>query len=396
MKKSTFSSHTPTVYEEIYSSALKLLNPLSAEKTYKIIVEEAKRLVGAKHGTIFLIENKQLKRVYASSSILYRIHPRKRGKTFHVYKDHVPYILSPTELTKAHPEFKELHFGSDMGVPLTYGNKTFGVLAVFSKKDIIFTKEHLSTLLLFSPVASLAIRNMQLYSEVKKSLDERDLFISMAAHELKTPLTTASLYSQLLLRKTLPHPYSETKIKIKLSNEINRLTKLVNELLQVNQIKTGNLQYYFQKCNLYTIIDTAITAFQNVHPSHKIIFKTSLKTKHCFVNGDYDKLFQTIINLLNNAAKFSPKESSINIFLSYVPSYYTIAITDHGLGIKKQDLPKIFQRFFKGSAQKKEGLGLGLFLVKNIIDRHRGEISVTSHAKEGTTFSISLPIYNNA
>lgn len=382
------------VYEKIYSAALKLLYQLTPEKTYATIVNEAKKLVDAKHGTIFLVEKDTLKRVYATSPILYEITPRESGFTSKVYKKNLPYLLSKNDLLKLHPEFKKLNVGSDIGVPLTYSNKTIGVLAVFSKNNITFTQEDLSILRIFSPLVSLAVRNIELYSEAKKSLEERDLFISMAAHELKTPLTTASIYSQLLLRKISNTKYSETQIKMKLSNEITRLTNLVNELLQVNQIKTGSLKFIFKKCDLCSVVEGAITAFENIYKDNPINFKNELKNRYCFVKGDFDKLFQVVINLLNNAAKFSPKKSPIDILLTYEDSKYILEIRDYGPGINKKDLPQIFERFYKGAGKKRDGLGLGLFLVRNVIDKHRGEIFVSSKRTQGTTFSIVLPMYN--
>lgn len=381
------------VYEKIYNAALKLLYQLTPEKTYSTIVNEAKKLVGAVHCSIFLFEDGELKRVFTSSPELSQIKNRKNGRLFSVYKTQKPSIVSSEQLIRIHSKFRDIHFGSSSVVPFTYNNKTLGVLSLLSPKDVIFNKDDLSKLLLFAPVVSLAIRNMQLYSQAKKSLEERDLFISMAAHELKTPLTTASIYSQLLLRKTSNTKYSETQIKMKLSNEIARLTSLVNELLQVNQIKTGNLKFTFKKCDLCSVIDAAITAFENINTDYKVNFKNELKNKYCFTIGDFDKLFQVITNLLNNAAKFSPKQIPIDIVLSYSSSTYLLTITDHGSGIKKKDLPRIFERFYKGNSQTKDGLGLGLFLVKNIIERHKGEIFVTSKPRKGTTFSIRLPLY---
>lgn len=380
-------------YEEIYDSALKLLYQLTPEKTYTTIVNEAKKLVGAIHCSIFLFEDGELKRVFTSYPYLHQIKTRKQGKLFSVYKTQKPYIISSKKLTGIHSEFKDISFGSSIAVPFTYSNKPFGVLSLLSRKNVIFKNNDLSKLLLFGSVVSLAIRNMQLYSEVKKSLDERDLFISMAAHELKTPLTTIFIYSQLLLRKNQGSKYSDTQIKMKLSGEIKRLTNLVNELLQVNQIKIGSLKFVFRKCDLCSVVDAAVTAFESVNTGYKINFKNELKNKYCFVKGDFDKLFQVVTNLLNNAAKFSPKNVPIDIVLRYESSKYLLTVTDHGSGIKRKDLPRIFERFYKGNSEEKDGLGLGLFLVKNIIDQHNGEISVTSKLNKGTTFSILLPLY---
>src|SRR5438105_1239273 len=124
------SKNHPLIYEKIYSAALRLLYPLTPNEMYTTIVNEAKKLVNAKHGTIFLLEANKLKRVYASTPIIYQVKPRKKGNTFRVYDKLKPYILSYEQLMQLHPEFKKIHVGSDMGIPLTYGNKTIGVLSV--------------------------------------------------------------------------------------------------------------------------------------------------------------------------------------------------------------------------------------------------------------------------
>jgi signal transduction histidine kinase len=376
-------------YKKIYASALKLLYQLTPEQTYETIVEEAKKLIKAKYGTIILFQNNNLKRVYASSPLIYEVTPRKKGKTFKVYKNQEPYLLSQKKLFQLHPEFKKLNVGSDMGVPLTFSNKTYGVLSLFSYEKTPFTNDDLAILQLFSSVASLAIRNMQLYSDIKKSLADRDLFIALAAHELKTPLTSISIYSQLLLQREVG-----TNIKIKLFTEVTRLKNLINELLQINQIKTGQLQFIFQKCDFSSVIENAITVFKNMH-DHPIKFKKLVKTKYTYINGDFDKLLQVITNLLNNAAKFSSPTSPITISLAYHESSYILSIADKGVGMQKKELLKIFDQFYKGSSQQTPGLGLGLFLVKNIIDYHKGKIHVTSKLHKGTTFSIALPMYND-
>lgn len=395
MKTAESSSLSHTIYEKIYHSALDLFHSLTPEKAYEAIVKGAKKLIGAKHGSIFLVEDDELKRVYASSPLFNLIRPRKRGFTYRVYKKQQPYILIRGKFIKAHPELAKLNLGSDIGVPLIYNSKTLGVLTLFSDKKKTFTKKDLTLLQIFCKAASLAIKNTRQYETTQKSVNERDLFISIAAHELKTPLTTVSIYSQLLLRKDAETRYSDTQIKMKLSNEIRRLTNLVNELLQVNQIKSGSLQFTFKKCDLCSVVDTAVTSFENIHVNHPVYFKNKLKNNYCFVYGDHDKLFQVITNLLNNAAKFSPKYSPIDIVLKYENSNYILEVRDHGPGIPKKDLPRIFERFYKGDARKKDGLGLGLYLVKNVIDRHEGKITVSSKIKKGTTFTITLPMYTN-
>jgi signal transduction histidine kinase len=397
VKSNYIFPHIPsqTVYERVYAAALKLLYQHTPEKTYATIVKEAMKLVGAKYGSLFLFPQGDVIRAYASHDSLYQITPRKKGHTWNVYSVQKPYILHFKKLKSLHPEIAKLHIGTDIGVPLSYNDKPFGVLSVMSSEEIDFTQEQLLILQLFSPLASLSLRNTQLYTEVKTSLQEQDLFISMAAHELKTPLTSISIYSQLLLREDVENNKVTMQSKEKMFHEIQRLSKLVNELMQISQIKKGRLQFDMKKCNLNNIIEVAVTNFQNGDNKHKFRFKNLLGENAVFIKGDADKLTQVITNLLTNASKFSKNNSFIDITISRENTRNVIKVRDYGIGIDEKDLPRIFEGFYKASFATKEGLGLGLFLVKNIVDAHKGTIIVKSKKDKGTTFVISLPSYGN-
>ena len=382
------------IYQKIYKSSLKLLYPYTPEKTYATIVHEAMQLVGAKHGSLFLFPNNEIKRVYSSINYFENIVPRPKGYTWNVYKTQKPYMLHISKIKHLHPEISKLKIGSDIGIPIAYNDKVFGVLSVMSAENVIFSEKELLILSLFSPLASLALRNLDLYTDVKNSLQEQDLFISMAAHELKTPLTSILIYSQLLLKDTFSDTKQTSQFKIKMYHEIQRLSKLVNELLQMSQIKKGRLQYEMKKCDLFKIIDYTTANFQNADKNHAIGIKIKDNLIHAYIKADHDKMVQVFTNLLTNAAKFSNTDSPIDLTLSKKDHYYILTIQDHGIGIERKDMERIFEGFYKVSSAKKEGLGLGLFLVKSIIEKHNGEIDVKSQLGKGTTFIISLPQYN--
>jgi len=212
----------------------------------------------------------------------------------------------------------------------------------------------------------------------------------MAAHEFRTPLTTISGYIQLLYNKLANSKKIESTWIKNLSYENVRLTNLVKELLDINKVKSGQLDFYLKVCNLEKIISRAINNFNFQYPERKLIFKDTCREKTPEVIGDYDKLLQVINNLLDNAAKFSPPNSSITISLKSDKTQYTINVKDQGAGINKEDLPKIFSAFYKGDHQI-TGMGLGLHLSRYIINYHQGSIHVSSKENQGTTFEINLP-----
>lgn len=377
--------------EEIYRASLKLLAPLTPEKIYAVIVEEAVKLVDGQYGSVFLKTKNGFNRVYTSYPSLYQVKARKQGFTYKAYKMNEPIVVSIKEMTKHHPEFEKTNASSDILVPLSYRKKGIGVLTLLSKKGKIFKKKDLQIVQLFGPLAMLAIQNAHLHDESKKSLEMRDLFISMASHELKTPLTSITAFSQLIERKiTKSEPISNDWV-YRLVNEVQRLTGLVNELLQIDQIKTGRLHYNWHKSSIKRLVDEAVINFNVTHPNHAIFFRNNIQSQADIVRVDKHKLLQVLTNLLNNAAKFSPKNSEISISLSKKDHSIYLVIKDQGVGIPQKDLPHIFDKYYKGQNGGHEGMGLGLYIAKEIITEHQGKISIFSERNQGTTVQIELP-----
>lgn len=380
-----------TTIKKIYNSALKFLVPLTLEELYETIVHEAMKLVKASFGTISLVKDGRLTRVYASSPLLYKIQPRKRGFTYRVYKTNKPMIVTADMMTQVHPELEELQACSDIMIPLSYRNQSIGVLSALAPKEEKLDQESIDVLKLFGSMATLAIRKTQLYNETKRALEVRDLFISMAAHELRTPITTIYGYAQLLEQKTAALDTIESKWIKELHSEVLRLSLLVNDLLEINRIRAGHTQYILKQCVLTEIAERAVANFSFNHSDRKIIIKNNLDGKKSLVIGDFDKLLQVVINLLDNAAKFSTPETTIKVHLRLVKSYLSLVVEDKGKGIPKEDLQRVFEDFYRGQDLVGEGMGLGLYLAKNIIEKHHGFIKLSSQVNKGTKVEIFLP-----
>lgn len=380
-----------TVIEKIYLSSLKFLVPLTPEEVYAAIVSEAVRLVGAEWGSVFLEREGELRRVYSSHPLLYKIRHRKRCFLYNAFKTRKPVVLKASEIEKVHPETKKLAVVSNVIIPLCYRNKSIGILSVLTKREENLTDEELKTLVLFGSMASLAIRKTQLYYEAKEALKKRDLFISMVAHELKTPVTTIYGYAQFLL------DYKGQKKEIKtdwidsIYAECSRLTFLIRDLLEVSKIQKGQLHYVFKECSLRNVINHVIDNFEFSYPKRKLDIKDTIKNEKALLIGDFDRLVQLFINLLDNAAKFSPIHTKIFLIMKESHGNYIVRIKDSGKGIAKNDLPRVFEGYFKGLGSSHEGLGLGLFLAKSIVKQHHGLIQMRSCLDNGTVVEIQLP-----
>lgn len=381
------------ILEKVNRSAIKFLEPLAPQETYATVVNEAVKLVGAEYGTIMLQQEGELRRVYSSAPVGYITKSRKRANTYKAFTWKKVIVAPISEIGRAHPEVKA--YGGikwTIFIPLSYRGQSIGVLSINSRSDEKFNNKELNILKLFGSLASLAIRKTQLYYETQKALETRDLFISIAAHELRTPLTTINGYIQLLGGKLKGKGSAESRWTEELSWEAYRLTQLVNELLEVNRIKSGSLHYVWHECHLKEVIQRAISNLQFSFPNRKVSVMDNAEDDNDVVVGDFDKLIQVIINLLENAAKFSPESSEIVLDLKCSKQYILIRVVDKGNGIHEKELSKVFEDFYRGSDQTTAGMGLGLFLSKNIIAQHHGSIDICSKINRGTTVEVKLPV----
>ncbi len=379
--------------EKIYKAGLKFLAPLTPEETYRVIVQEAVKLVKGEVGALSLMVEGEFK-------IVYRQAPpgspppaaiRKAGFAYKSFKEGKVLVIDSKRLKKAHPEVVREEFRSNIFIPLAYKGKSLGVLAVRFHSKGNFTQNEPEILKLFGSMASLAIRKTQLYDETQKALESRDLFLSMAAHEFRTPLTTISGYVQLLANKFTKDENPQSRWIEELSWETRRLTYLVNELLEISRIKGGKLHFVWRECFLPEIIERAAREFKFNHPGRKLNIQNILKKDSLLVVGDFDKLLQVITNLLDNAAKFSTFNKDILVKLTENHSEFIITVKDSGKGIETKDLPKIFEGFYQGHKSTDQGMGLGLFLAKIIIEQHHGSINVRSRLGKGTRVDVTLP-----
>lgn len=219
---------------------------------------------------------------------------------------------------------------------------------------------------------------------------QKDEFLSIASHELKTPLTTIRTYAQLLQSKLKNH--QNLGYLSKMVAESNRLSELVNELMDVSRVNSGKLVLQKEQVQLNALIQNVIEDMQNISESHKIIFKTKLKIK---ASVDKHRINQVLINLISNAVKFSPDAKKILTAAKINGEFVIVSVKDSGVGISKTNLEHIFEPFFQEegtSGRSYQGLGLGLHISREIILSHGGKIWVKSHEGKGSTFYFSIPL----
>jgi signal transduction histidine kinase len=254
----------------------------------------------------------------------------------------------------------------------------------------MFTEEHEKLLTGISSQAAVAIDNAKLYEEVKTLNTRKDEFIGVAGHELRTPITTIKGYLQLLEEKT---PEGLTKDFIeKALRQVNKLNRLITDLLDVTRIHAGKLDYTKSRCSLIGLVKECIETVCQIHTSH--VIESRLSDGDLIVMVDPTKIEQVLINFLINAIKYSPGQNRIFVQVIREPGRAVVSVRDSGIGIPKQHLINIFHRYYRVSHSQYviAGLGMGLYISKEIIDRHNGSMWVESEEGKGSTFYFALPL----
>jgi len=287
-------------------------------------------------------------------------------------------------------------------LPLRTRREMLGAIVIAANDpDRAMTDEKLPLAEVLAERAALAIENAKLYTEqveARRKVEDlsrlKDEFLSIASHELRTPVTSIKGYTQLakMLIKEGDLNTSEEYLDIAL-DQIDRMSRLILELLDVSRIETGRLEIRREP------IAWAHFVRDVVHRHHTAVsdrrFHVSVTDDAKIVTGDRDRLEQVLGNLLENAVKYSPDGSDITVAVEDRGDSFVTAVCDRGIGIPADELGQVFERFHRGrqvSSTNYGGLGLGLYITKQIIERHGGSIWVESKEGQGTTFYFSLPV----
>ncbi len=220
----------------------------------------------------------------------------------------------------------------------------------------------------------------------------KDDFLGIASHELRTPITSIKMYLRILENELKKSSQKKAiTVTTKITGQTDKLTELVNDLLDVSRIQSGKLSLRKELIRLHDLIEEIIESIQET-TSSKIYFK---KEKTPKIYADQYRLYQVITNLLTNAIKYSPKNSEIIVRLTGNKDLAIVSVQDFGIGIAKSYHNKIFEKLYQIPEEKEKtfpGLGMGLYISKEIIERHGGKIWLQSDKGKGSTFYFSLPI----
>lgn len=226
----------------------------------------------------------------------------------------------------------------------------------------------------------------------KKEMERKDEFIGVASHELKTPLTSLKGYIQLITsygKEPIP-PVVKQYIE-KAGVAVNKLQRLVNDLLDVSKIQAGRLEYVLGEVNLSELIEISIENAQHMYPQYQF---DNHADKGLKIMGNAERLEQVLMNFINNAVKYSQINKQIIIKAKIANNTVRVSVTDFGIGLSAEQIERIFERFYRVEDQKfmASGLGMGLYISTEIINNHNGKIGVESKLGHGATFYFELPL----
>jgi signal transduction histidine kinase len=294
---------------------------------------------------------------------------------------------------------RELGVTSFIAVPLVGRGRTHGALRLeMAESGRRYTEADLGVAEELARRAALAIDNARLYHEAREAVRVRDQFLSIASHELKTPLTSLMGYAELIQRRAAREGSLSERDRRAIGvivDQSERLNRLIGAMLDLSRIETGQLSIERHLIDIGTMARRLVDEAQPSLERHPLLFRGP--SEALLVEGDELRLEQVVQNLIQNAVKYSPEGGAIDVLVERCAEMACISVTDRGIGIPPDALPRLFQRFYRApnvNPQQISGLGVGLYVVKEIVALHGGTIAVASREEQGSTFTIRLPLAN--
>jgi PAS domain S-box-containing protein len=336
----------------------------------------------------------------------YPLDPSARHIVSHVLRSGEPELYSDVPdalLVEAARDAEHLQtlrtlvFQSYMCLPMVARGHTLGTITLttgesgrrYGPAELAFGEDLASR-------AAIALDNARLYRDAQAAVKARDQFLSIASHELKTPLTSLMGYIDLMQRRAGragdQNERDQRAMRV-IGEQATRLNKLVSALLDLSRIETGQLSIERGLVDLNTLARRLVEETQPTTDRHTITF--SGDNQPIMILGDELRLEQVIQNLIQNAIKYSPGGGTVAVLVSRQDTTAYVRVSDQGIGIPDSALPQLFRRFYRApnaDSQHISGMGIGLYVVREIIELHGGTVDVVSQERQGSTFIISLPL----
>lgn len=305
---------------------------------------------------------------------------------------YVPDTRSYPDYVTFDPEVRSL-----LAVPLQVRGRLIGVLNIDHAQPNAFTPDHEHLLAVAASQVAVAIENARLYTQLLAEKRRQDEFLAIVSHELRTPLTCIQSSVSLLLEDEPPEGETAREFLEIIQRQNERLILMVNNLLNATRLEHAELQLVSQPVVLDALVSRAVHRLRLLAAEKQITVRTQLPDEPVSIVGDADWLEQAIVNLLDNAIKFTPSEGEVSVAVQVEPQEVSVMVHDTGIGIPESELERVFDKFYRvpdqpaGTPRPRHGGGLGLYIVRRVIEAHGGHIRVESTPGAGSTFTVSLP-----
>ena len=297
---------------------------------------------------------------------------------------------------------------SQIILPMVAGGDVNGMLIVETNRDPQLTLVHLAQLYRLSDHAGIALANAQLYAELTRANDSKSEFVSFVAHELKTPMTSIKGYTDLLLmgRSTGQLDSQQEAFLRTIRANIERMNTLVSDLNDVTKMETNNLHMALGPVDFSSVVTETLRPLQRPIEDRQQTLEINVPPDLPPLYGDQNRLIQVLTNLLSNAHKYTPAGGRITVTAEIVPNRWNarakpaeqvchVMVRDTGIGMSPDDVSRLFTPYFRSEnplAREQPGTGLGLTIVRGIVERHNGRIWVESELGQGTVFHFTIPL----
>jgi PAS domain S-box len=231
-------------------------------------------------------------------------------------------------------------------------------------------------------------------SELRRLENVRKDFVANVSHELRTPISSIKGFAETLIDGGLQDKKHAREFLEIIHADAERLAALINDILDLSKIESGRMNLLLRPCALAPVVDKVLNALQPQGGEKSLVITREIPSDLPLITADEDKLAQILLNLIDNAVKYTPEQGRITVTASFAAPFVVIEVSDTGIGIPEEDLPRIFERFYrvhKDRSREMGGTGLGLSIVKHLVQAHRGDIVVESVLGKGSTFRFTIP-----
>jgi len=310
----------------------------------------------------------------------------------------VPHVdadwISATELhVEAIALWQRLGIRSLYTVPLAIGDRMVGALTLLDlgSRNDRFTAEARALIEKFARGAALALDNARLYAAARRATTARDEVLAVVSHDLRNPISAIAMCARILREAPPTDDAEREKMLTAITEATAWMQRLIRDLLDVSAIEAGRLSVERQPAALASIVSTAVGMVSGEGEQHSIDLRVDLPSELPAVSVDASRIVQVITNLLGNAIKFTAPGGTITVRASSGSAAVVVSVEDTGIGIERDALPRVFDRFWQARPTPQRGSGLGLAIARGIVEAHGGRIWAESEPGRGSVFSFSLP-----